>query len=208
MIAQRFRPVAWVAGVATAATMLYMISAQVAAERSRLEAVDQQIADTKDEIRQLQTEMGARASLRQLERWNGEVLALSSPSARQYVDGEEGISSISSANLGPDGVAPPPVMASVLSKPAAPVAIDGQVASTETPKVLSAQDQMVQKAVAAPSVANAAPKQVAIAKPKPTTPAKVASAAPVTVKERKLADIVKSIKPEAESNSRKSGGKE
>jgi cell division septation protein DedD len=202
MIAQRFRPVAWVAGVATAATMLYMISAQVAAERGRLEAIDQQIADTRDQIRQLQTEMGSRASLRQLERWNGEVLALSAPSARQYVDGEDGISAISSSNLGAEGVAPPPVMAAVLAKPATPL-----VSNEAPPQPLTSQDQLVQRAVAAadtPSPPIAAPKPVASPKPKPASVTRVASANPATGKERKLADIIKSVKTEV----RAAGGKE
>jgi hypothetical protein len=198
MIAQRFRPVAWVAGVATAATMLYMISAQVAAERGRLEAIDQQIADTRDQIRQLQTEMGSRASLRQLERWNGEVLALSAPSARQYVNGEDGISAISSSNLGAEGVAPPPVMAAVLAKPATPLAPNEAPTQPLTP-----QDQLVQRAVAAADTP-AAPKPVAATKPKAADVTRVASAKPATGKERKLADIIKSVKTEVHA----AGGKE
>jgi hypothetical protein len=201
MIAQRFRPVAWVAGVATAATMLYMISAQVAAERGRLETIDAKIADTRDQIRQLQTEMGTRASLRQLERWNGEVLALSAPTARQYVNGEDGITSISSANLGADGVAPPPIMAEVLAKPAAPaVATDATVAQANP---LTEQDHVVQRAVAATE-----PQPQPVSKPAPepakATATRVASAKPVTAKERKLTDIMKAVKVEVRS----AGGKE
>jgi hypothetical protein len=189
MIAQRFRSVAWVAGVATAATLLYMISAQVAAERGRLEAVDQQIAETKGQLRQLQTEMGTRSSLRQLERWNGDVLTLSAPSARQYVDGEDGISSISSANLGREGVAPPPVMASVLAQPAK------ASETTDQPKILSEQDHIVQRAITArtPEVKVIT---TPVTKSRPAIAIKVATAAPVTAKERKLADIIKTVKTE------------
>ena len=71
MIAQRFKAVGWVAMVAIAATLLYLISLQVAVERGKLEAVEKQIAAAQREVRQLQTEMGTRASMRQLERWNG-----------------------------------------------------------------------------------------------------------------------------------------
>ena len=92
MIAQRFRPVGWVAGIALAATALYLVSLQVANERGRLERIDKKIAATKREILQLQTEMGTRASLRQLERWNGEVLSLSAPQAEQYLSGEASLS--------------------------------------------------------------------------------------------------------------------
>ena len=45
MIAQRFRPVGWVLGVAVAACILYMISLQVATQRGRLEEIDRKIAD-------------------------------------------------------------------------------------------------------------------------------------------------------------------
>lgn len=93
MITQRFRPVVWVVGVAAAATMLYMVSLQVASERGRLEAIDARIAETRREIRQLQTELGTRANLRQLERWNGEALALSAPSAEQYLADEGALGS-------------------------------------------------------------------------------------------------------------------
>lgn len=200
MIAQRFRPVAWVAGVATAVTMLYMISAQVAAERGRLEQIDRQIADTRDEIRQLQTEMGTRASMRQLERWNSEVLALSLPTARQYVDGENGISSISSANLGSEGVRLPPVMAAVIVKPT--VQPGQATAGDERPAPLSANDQFVQRAIAAaaperPMVSPA--RQAAADRAVSRTPARVASAKSETGPERKLAEIMKSVKPEVRS---------
>jgi hypothetical protein len=84
IIAQRFRALGWVAIVAAAATLLYLISLQVAAERGKLEAVERQIAAAERDMRQLQTELGTRASMRQLEKWNGDVLALSAPKATQF----------------------------------------------------------------------------------------------------------------------------
>ena len=136
MIAQRFRAVGWVAVVASAATGLYLISLQVAVERGKLEAVEAQIVSAQREVRQLQTEMGTRASMRQLERWNGEVLALSAPKATQFVhDGAQLVSlRLDEADAVPN--APPPMMASV----AIPKAIDVSVPSVddeqfETPTV-------------------------------------------------------------------------
>ncbi len=113
MIAQRFRPVGWVAGVAVAATALYMISLKVASERGRLESIDRQISRTHRDIRQLQTELGTRASLRQLERWNLEALALSAPQAGQYLPGEQALGSADQGALGDHPAAPPPVMTAV-----------------------------------------------------------------------------------------------
>ncbi len=113
MIAQRFKAVGWVAFVAVAVTFLYLISLQVAAERGKLEAVEAQIVSAQREVRQLQTEMGTRASMRQLERWNGDVLALSAPKADQFVrDGAQLVAlDLDSARGAPN--APPPMMASV-----------------------------------------------------------------------------------------------
>lgn len=85
MIAQRFRALGWVMGIASAATGLYLISLQVAAERAKLETIDQRIAAAHRDMRQLQTELGTRASQRQLEKWNNEDLALAAPRAGQYL---------------------------------------------------------------------------------------------------------------------------
>jgi hypothetical protein len=122
MIAQRFRPIGTVALVATATIGLYLISLQVAAKRGQLDAVESQIAHARHDIRQLQTEFGTRASMRQLEQWNGQVLALSAPKAKQFVrDG------IQLAALDPYGA--PADVAAHLSGASPPV-----VAAAQTPK--------------------------------------------------------------------------
>ena len=113
MIVQRFKAVGWVAMVAIAATFLYLISLQVAVERGKLEAVEAQINAAQREVRQLQTEMGTRASLRQLERWNGEVLALSAPKATQFVNNGAQLVALDLDAKRSTPNAPPPMMASV-----------------------------------------------------------------------------------------------
>lgn len=154
MITQRFRPVGWVASVAVAATMLYLISLQVASERGRLEAIDKKISSTKREIRQLQTEMGTRASLRQLERWNGEVLALTAPGAGQFLNDERALGSVDRSNVGsPPRIAPMVAVAATQNEPAPPPSIVEQIASVATPAPvikLSKQDRAVQKAMDMP----------------------------------------------------------
>lgn len=112
MIVQRFKAVGWVAMVAIAATLLYLISLQVAVERGKLEAVEAQIASAHRELRQLQTELGTRASMRQLERWNGEVLALSAPKATQFVNNGAQLVALDLDGERATPNAPPPVMAS------------------------------------------------------------------------------------------------
>jgi hypothetical protein len=107
MIAQRFRSLAGLVGVALAALFFYILSLQVATERGRLEEVDRQIAGTQREIRRLQTELGTRASLRQLERWNSEALALGSPEAGQYLAKEQDIALIDQLKPGKLNAIPP-----------------------------------------------------------------------------------------------------
>ena len=118
MIAHKFRPVVWVVGCAFAATALYTVSLGVASERTRMEDLDQQIAMTQRDIRQLQTEMGTRASLRQLERWNVVALALSAPKAGQFRATESALKSIDGGTLPADGFTPPPVMVAAATRPA------------------------------------------------------------------------------------------
>ena len=88
MIARGFKPVGWVAGVAAAALGCYMLSLNVAAERAELKKLEWRIVMAKRDIRILQTELGTRGRLQQLESWNANVLALSAPTADQFVDSE------------------------------------------------------------------------------------------------------------------------
>lgn len=152
MIAQRFRPVGWVAGIAAAACILYLISLQVATQRGRLEEIDRKIAMTKRDIRQLQTELGTRASLRQLERWNSDVLALSAPKANQYLKDEEALATLDRAGIGDTPSAPPPVMMAVMTQQPretepAPSLLARLTAPTAS-KPLTETDKAVQRAIA------------------------------------------------------------
>ena len=120
IIAQRFRTLGWVAIVAAAATLLYLISLQVAAERGKLEAVERQIAAAERDMRQLQTELGTRASMRQLEKWNGDVLALSAPKATQFARDGAQLVALNLDNVGESpNAAPPMAMAASKAKPPA-----------------------------------------------------------------------------------------
>lgn len=86
MIARGFKPVAWVAAIGTAALGCYMLSLQVASERAELAGLERRILSTQQDIRALQTELGTRGRLSQLEQWNADVLALSAPVAGQFLD--------------------------------------------------------------------------------------------------------------------------
>src|SRR5699024_2708276 len=73
MMARGFKPVGWVAAVAGAALCCYMLSLNVAAERAELARIERQIVVAKQDIRTLQTELGTRGRMAQLEQWNAEV---------------------------------------------------------------------------------------------------------------------------------------
>ncbi|WP_338501185.1 hypothetical protein V6R86_00735 [Sphingomonas kaistensis] len=83
-----FREVGWVAAVAGTALGCYMVSLKVASERAALEQVENRIVLAQRDIRVLQTEIGTRGRLEQLESWNVKVLALSAPQAQQFLEGE------------------------------------------------------------------------------------------------------------------------
>jgi hypothetical protein len=85
MIARSFKSVIWVATVGGAALSCYMVSLRVATERADLAKVERQILVAKRDIRMLQTELGTRGRMSQLEDWNSNVLALSAPTSAQFV---------------------------------------------------------------------------------------------------------------------------
>ena len=87
MSAPGFRSVFMVASCAGAALGCYLVSLNVASERAALEEVETKIVLAQRDIRLLQTEIGTRGRLAQLERWNVKVLALSAPAADQFLEG-------------------------------------------------------------------------------------------------------------------------
>jgi len=87
MSARSFRSVFMVASCAGAALGCYLVSLRVASERAALENVETRIVMTQRDLRVLQTELGTRGRLSQLERWNAGAFALSAPSANQFVQG-------------------------------------------------------------------------------------------------------------------------
>jgi len=87
MSGRSFKSVFMVASCAGAALGCYMVSLRVASERSKLESVETQIVMAQRDIRLLQTEIGTRGRLSQLERWNAGAFSLSAPNANQFLGG-------------------------------------------------------------------------------------------------------------------------
>src|SRR5207253_7089356 len=87
MSGRSFHSLFMVASCAGAALGCYLVSLRVASERASLEDVETKIVLAQRDMRVLQTEIGTRGRLAQLERWNVKVLALSAPSADQFLSG-------------------------------------------------------------------------------------------------------------------------
>ncbi|NJC05317.1 hypothetical protein GGQ97_001110 [Sphingomonas kaistensis] len=83
-----------------------MVSLKVASERASLEQVENRIVVAQRDIRVLQTEIGTRGRLEQLESWNVKVLALSAPQAHQFLEGEFQLATLAAPTRKVDPAAP------------------------------------------------------------------------------------------------------
>ena len=106
MSTRSFHSLFMVASCAGAALGCYLVSLRVASERAALEAVETQIVAAQRDMRVLQTEIGTRGRLAQLERWNVKVLALSAPSAEQFLQGGFELARLTQPDRKPDFDAP------------------------------------------------------------------------------------------------------
>ena len=129
MSVRSFRPVVSVATVAFAALGCYLVSLRVAAERAGLEDIETKIVLAQRDIRSLQTEIGTRGRLEQLERWNVKVLALSAPKADQFVDGGYQLARLARPSDQVDMTAPVVLAAAPKPDPARPIADDDGVSA-------------------------------------------------------------------------------
>jgi hypothetical protein len=132
MIGRSFKSVGCVAAVGGAALCCYMLSLQVATERAQLAGVESKILATKQSIRDLQTELGTRGRMQQLEQWNAEVLALSAPNSAQFLDSEMKLARFERPS-GPADAQPPVRMASIETGAAAPKPAAAPPAATPAP---------------------------------------------------------------------------
>jgi hypothetical protein len=87
MSTRSFSSLFMVASCAGAALGCYLVSLRVASERAALEDVENRIVLTQRDVRVIQTEIGTRGRLSQLERWNAGAFSLSAPGASQILEG-------------------------------------------------------------------------------------------------------------------------
>ncbi|MEZ0497467.1 hypothetical protein [Sphingomonas sp. IW22] len=106
MATKRLKGFGWFVCGVLVAPPCYLVSSWVAAERARVESLERAILTAKSDIRDLETEFQTRANLAQLEKWNGEVLALAAPRPDQYVAGEEALAQLHFAPAGEGAVSP------------------------------------------------------------------------------------------------------
>jgi hypothetical protein len=184
--AYRFKGIGWFGGCVAVVLGFYLVSLQVAGERKKLEQLERRIESAQRDIRALETEFDTRANLAQLEKWNGDTLALSSPTAGQFVGDEAQLAALdltapamggvsgqagvrTAALVVPAGAAPAPVAMTLVAanapRPAAPsaAAISTSVqraAVVEAP--VRTADASVARRVAVAAVARVKPEAVAL----------------------------------------------
>lgn len=94
MAVNRFEGLGWFLCGVVVAPACYLVNSHGAAEQARLNATKAAIVQAQRDIRQLETEFNTRANMAQLERWNGDVLALAAPAPQQYLPGETALASL------------------------------------------------------------------------------------------------------------------
>ncbi len=162
--AYRLRGIGWMAVLVGVVLAFYLVSLRVAAERKKLDAVNGQIDGARRDIRALETEFDTRANLAQLEKWNGDTLALAAPTAGQYIASEAALASIDVNQAAAPGQ--PGVQTAALVVPSRPdVAPITPITPTATAQISS--PQIVQVAAAMPMAKPAVIKVAAVEKSAP-----------------------------------------
>ncbi len=194
MSARGFGSVIWAGTVASAALGFYLVSLRVASERAALEQVETNIAMTQRDIRLLQTEIGTRGRLAQLERWNVKFIRLAAPTADQFVEGGFQLATLVKPEMKP-AIQAPVILASARidpvdiqpkltgdaveyrpgQRPSRPVSEMVHVASYSVPNEAIMTIAVPRKPVVKPPVISASPPRAMPA----TKPVKTATADPL-----------------------------
>ncbi len=197
--AYRMKGVGWFGGCVAVVLGFYLVSLQVAAERKKLEAVNGQIRSAQRDIRALETEFDTRGNLAQLERWNGDTLALSAPTAGQFVVSEAALAALDVNSLRADGVqtaallvpsgAGSVVSTSIVPVTAAPAEVKlapVQMAQVSAPRAMNVAIQAASKTALKPVVIRASV----------STPRSAEAALVRAAKTERLAAVAK-VRPQA-----------
>lgn len=147
---QRLKGLGWLFSCVVVVLGCYMVSLSVANERNKLARMNLKIALAERDLRALGTEFDTRANMVQLERWNGEVLSLTAPTAAQFVRDETQFASlVRTPGAGPEvkmaALVVPAGVTPIQTANAAAVAV---VAATPAPAPAVAKVAVVQEAPA------------------------------------------------------------
>lgn len=188
MSARGFAPVFWAGTVAAAALGFYLVSLRVASERAALEDVETEIAMAQRDIRLLQTEIGTRGRLAQLERWNVRFIRLSAPTADQFVEGGFQLATLVKPEAKP-AIAAPVILASAPVEQDAPQSKLTGEAPTSAPASRSVSEMVHVASYSVPDKTPAVTQRLAI---KPGAP--VAKPAAGASRSPKALAATKSVK--------------
>jgi hypothetical protein len=175
VVAHRFRWFGWFVLCVSVILGCYLMSSRVAAERNKLAAIESSIARTQRDIKALETEFDTRASFAQLQRWNGDTLKLSAPTAAQYIRSDAELAQVDFNPPAPAGT--PQIQTAAAVIPSAPVTPTEAVlpaavtpASAPAAPVAPAKVRAAVAMVSAPVAAKLEPAAAkAVAKPRPAT---------------------------------------
>ncbi|MBO9624589.1 MAG: hypothetical protein J7500_17925 [Sphingomonas sp.] len=153
MAMHRFEGLGWFLCGVIVAPACYMVNSYGAAEQAKLNATKSAILQAQRDIRQLETEFNTRANLAQLERWNGEVLALAAPAPQQFLASETQLASLDESAAGaqvqtaslvvPAGATPVQAVAAAVVPAAQPV--QSAARDAEAPRAVAQQDGELRK---------------------------------------------------------------
>ncbi len=213
--AYRLKGIGWFGSCVAVVLGFYLVSLQVAAERKKLDDVNARIQTAERDIRALETEFDTRANLVQLEKWNGDTLALTAPIAGQFVGDEAQLASLdvtrgpaagtvqTAALLVPSQPAPvvplpdtAPTQTAAAAKPNAPAPVV-RLAKVDLPKpqiVQAVSERVVTTKKAKPAPIATVRTAAAVAKVRPQA---VAMLDRQLLSDTTLGDILKGAKTEA-----------
>ncbi len=181
--AYRLKGIGWFGSCVAVVLGFYLVSLQVAAERKKLDDVNARIQTAERDIRALETEFDTRANLVQLEKWNGDTLALTAPIAGQFVGDEAQLASLDVTRGPPTGAVQTAALL-VPSQPAPvvplPDAAPTQTAAAAKPNAPAPVVRLAKVDLPKPQVVKAVSERVVATKtPKPAPIATVRTAAAV-----------------------------
>ncbi|KQU62143.1 hypothetical protein ASG67_03185 [Sphingomonas sp. Leaf339] len=150
--AYRLKGIGWFGGCVAIVLGFYLVSLQVAGERKKLEQVNRRITVAERDIRALETEFDTRANLAQLEKWNGDTLALSAPTAGQFISDEAQLASLDvTAPMGGAMVRTAALVVPTGAAPLLPAAMTLVAANTPPPVAAPAVQRVIATVAIAPT---------------------------------------------------------